>query len=119
MKINGHVLPDKINVLGTTYKIFYDEDIDTPKYENANGYVELWSKEIHVRRLLFEEPCSTHMNNLEELGYKVLRHEILHAFINESGLGESSDWAMNEEMIDWFAKQFPKLKHTFEKVQIV
>lgn len=36
---------------------------------------------------------------------KVKRHEILHAFAAESGLNECSDWARNEEMIDWIAYQ--------------
>ena len=37
------------------------------------------------------------------------RHEIIHAFLCESGLAENSTWAQEEEMVDWFAKQAPKL----------
>ena len=37
------------------------------------------------------------------------RHEIVHAFLFESGLAENSEWAQNEEMVDWIAKQGPKL----------
>ena len=38
-----------------------------------------------------------------------LRHEIIHAFLEESGLAACSaktmkPWARNEEMVDWFAK---------------
>ena len=45
---------------------------------------------------------------------RVLRHEIIHAFLNESGLSDSSNqyagaWAKNEEMVDWFAIQSPKI----------
>jgi hypothetical protein len=47
-----------------------------------------------------------------------LRHEIIHAFIAESGLrGSSLDvshWALNEEMVDWFALQLPKMLSVFE-----
>jgi hypothetical protein len=42
-----------------------------------------------------------------------LRHEIVHAFFFESGLAQSSnkceDWAMNEEMVDWIARQGLKI----------
>jgi hypothetical protein len=44
---------------------------------------------------------------------RVVRHEIVHAFLMESGLDESSNpadaWATNEEMVDWFARQGPKI----------
>lgn len=39
---------------------------------------------------------------------KVKRHEIVHAFLCECGLAECSGdtgaWAMNETMVDWFAR---------------
>ena len=33
----------------------------------------------------------------------------------ESGLAENSNWAQNEEMVDFFAIQFPKLLKAFEQ----
>lgn len=49
-----------------------------------------------------------------------LRHEIVHAFLNESGLKDctngAENWAGNEEMVDWIAIQFPKMLEVFEKV---
>ena len=43
-----------------------------------------------------------------------LRHEIVHAFFNESGLQFNGlqyegAWCKNEEMVDWFAAQGPKI----------
>lgn len=45
---------------------------------------------------------------------KILRHEIVHAFLNQSGLSENagiykSAWSINEEMVDWFAIQGTKI----------
>jgi hypothetical protein len=45
---------------------------------------------------------------------QTLRHEIVHAFFNESGLSDSSaspanGWAKFEEMVDWIAIQGPKI----------
>ena len=55
---------------------------------------------------------------------KTLRHEIIHAFLNESGLSDSSnqfdgEWAKNEEMVDWFAIQAPKIFSAFKKMNIL
>lgn len=34
-------------------------------------------------------------------------------FLFESGLAENSEWAQNEEMVDWFACQAPKIYVAF------
>ena len=50
----------------------------------------------------------------------VLRHELIHAFLFESGMDQSSAaheaWAVNEEMIDWMAIQMPKIMAAYESV---
>ena len=40
---------------------------------------------------------------------------MIHAFLHESGLAVNSDWAQNEEMVDWFALQAPKLFKAFKE----
>ncbi|HJA90843.1 MAG TPA: hypothetical protein H9948_08655 [Candidatus Jeotgalibaca merdavium] len=50
---------------------------------------------------------------------KNIRHELIHVFLFESGLGENSQWAQNEEMVDWFARQFPKLLKAFQAVSAI
>ncbi len=47
------------------------------------------------------------------------RHEIIHAFLFESGLAENSEWAQNEEMVDFFAIQFPKLMEVFKNADAI
>ena len=51
---------------------------------------------------------------------RVLRHEIIHAYLEESGLSASSNmisaWAQNEEMVDWLAIQSSKIFATFQEV---
>ena len=55
---------------------------------------------------------------------ETLRHEIIHAFFNESGLQDSANkfdgaWSKNEEMIDWFAIQPPKIFKLFKELDIL
>ena len=53
----------------------------------------------------------------------VIRHEIIHAFLFESGLAQNTNdvesWAMNEEMVDWLAIQFPKLLKAFKEAECI
>lgn len=51
---------------------------------------------------------------------KDLRHEIIHAFLFESGLSSNTNccfgaWAEYEEMVDRIAIQFPKILKVFEE----
>ena len=117
-------LPDKADVLGTEYKIFYETEENNPKLTNSKGYTELCAKEIHLDTSWFGVPRKDDPNpelilkDLWKEGYKVLRHELVHAFILESGLCECCDWAENEELVDWIARQFPKMAECFSKIGI-
>lgn len=48
---------------------------------------------------------------------QVIRHELIHAFLCESGLHENCEWH-NEEMVDWLAMQAPKLQKYLKKLNI-
>jgi len=54
---------------------------------------------------------------------KIARHEIVHAFLYESGLDCNSlkqyNWAENEEMVDWFAIQGPKIFKIYKELDIL
>ena len=102
----------KVNILGIDYKVEKHLEKEDPKLENANGYCETYSKKIVV------EEVQHYPRNLEEIGKfeeKVLRHEIVHTFLHESGLDNCSGWATNEEIVDWIALQAPKLVSVFEE----
>lgn len=51
---------------------------------------------------------------------KQLRHEIIHAFLAESGLQANFEhykqFGHEETIVDWFAIQFPKIMKTFEEI---
>lgn len=54
---------------------------------------------------------------------KVMRHEIIHAFLYESGLwvnsGNVENWGCSEEITDWIAIQFPKMLKAFQKANCI
>lgn len=115
MIINGNKLPNKANVLGTEYKIFYSTEEEYPKLKDSDGINEFVTKEIYIEKELFQEhrDDDLQVKDLPSYGRKVIRHELVHAFIEESGLAECCDWARSEELVDWIARQFPKMMKCF------
>lgn len=107
---------DKVNILGVDYKIKGMTEEENPKFKECNGYVDFTTKEIFV--CVFE-PDEKTFQNAEYFIKTALRHEIVHAALYESGLDTSSleysNWARNEEMVDWIAIQTPKLIKMFEE----
>lgn len=105
-----------INILGTPYEIIEQSEKENPKLKDAVGICEQYSKKIVLSDWLSNPTDEMAVENPEEFRKKVLRHEIIHAFLGESGLRNESEWAENEEMVDWFANQFEKIHRAFREV---
>lgn len=108
----------KVNILGTVYRIERHKREEDPKiFDESDGYVDTSTKLIVVED--FQETIQS-KSNLKEYAKQVIRHEIIHAFLFESGLDASSlhfggGWATNEELVDWIAVQAPKLMRAFQE----
>ena len=104
----------KINILGTEYEIVKNAKTEEyPQLNKSDGYTDFSIKKIVVADFEPDEDC---VEDLQWYKNKVLRHEIVHAFIYESGLAENCEWARNEELTDWIAIQFEKMLEAFLKV---
>lgn len=104
----------KVKILGTEYDIIRNaEEKDYPQLKKCDGFTDFSIKKIVVAD--FDKDESS-IDDLEWYKNKVLRHEIVHAFVYESGLAENCDWARNEEMTDWIAIQFTKMLEVFIQV---
>jgi len=108
-----------IKVLGTEYTVTEQSETENEKLKNANGLCEQYSKEIIINNMEKSKDDIMTVSNLQEFKNKVLRHEVIHAFFGESGLCSNSEWAENEEMVDWFAIQFPKIQNVFAELNIL
>lgn len=96
-----------VNILGSTWTVTPEEMKDN----NYDGLTDSSIKEIRIRLDNVNE-----VGNFEALVKKQTRHEIIHAFLYESGLSFNSDWAVNEELVDWIAIQFPKIAEVYEEL---
>lgn len=114
----------KIQILGTEYKIEYRNIKNDSNLDEMEGYTDLYQKLIVIgnieQRDYFKNELKEKINKVKN---KILRHEIIHAFLFESGLDTNSNrsysWADNEEMVDWFALQSPKIYKTYKKLNIL
>jgi len=112
--------PKSVNILGTEYKIKYQTRNDNKSLNDCFGYVEFYTKEIIIDNDLFDSSIKDgRFSDIFKKGYEVLRHEIIHAFIFESGLWKNCTWAENEEMTDFFALQIPKISKCFNDIKIL
>lgn len=107
----------KVSVLGTMYEIIKDANTEEyPKLKNCDGYTDFSIKRIVVAD--FERDESS-VEDLEWYKKKVLRHELVHAFIHESGLAENCSWARDEVLTDWVAMQFEKILGVFIELKCI
>ena len=110
-----------IGILGTPYSIHMQTESENPKLKTAYGLCETYAKKII---LLDDEPSDNvtddnfmYYENYVEFKTKSLRHEIVHAFLAESGLRNNSEWAENEEMVDWIAIQIEKMYPVMQQAE--
>lgn len=108
--------PRTINVMGTDVRVEFRKPADDKKLSHSDGY---YDHSVNLIVVLIPEPDDSTVENLEQYQKRVLRHELMHAFLHESGLsansGQSEAWACNEEMVDWFSIQAPKIFRVFQK----
>lgn len=103
----------QINVLGTAYTLTVCSESVEPRLKGCDGFCDETTKELFCEDYSKDRGDPNCKQQLPVQIRKVKRHEIIHAFLFESGLAESSPWAQNEEMVDFFARQFPKLLNAF------
>lgn len=105
----------KINILGTSYTIKECSADEDSFLKDCDGYCDKTSKVICITT-----KKTVHDDDIFEVyRNKILRHEIIHAFMNESGLQENFEhpkrYGHDETTVDWFAIQFPKLMAAFRE----
>ena len=104
------------DVLGAKYKIIKGNMVDYPQLERMAGYCDFNIHTIVVDE--FKNPDQDATADMDAYKKKVLRHELTHAFLRESGLSTNS-WADNEEIVDWIAIQAPKIFEVFTELNLI
>lgn len=104
----------KINILGTKYRIKCKK-LGNADFDGETDYTR--------KRIIIRIDNYNNVGDFKWLQKKQLRHEIIHAFMSESGL--QSNWKHVEEfghdetVVDWFAIQSPKIYKVFAELDIL
>ena len=107
-----------VDVLGTEYRIFRDvSESEDELLKQCDGYCDKTSHRI----ALSEKGPDANLDDYIAYQKSNLRHELIHAFLFESGLGGNSVWYVSgqehpEQTVDWIARQFPKMLKAFQQV---
>lgn len=110
----------KVNILGTEYSIELLTKTQDEYLKQVDGYCDKTSKRIVVRvQDENDKKDVSVIDNYDVYLRTMLRHEIIHAFLFESGLHNNFShpaWGHDETMIDWIAVQFPKIQEVMEQI---
>lgn len=111
------MIAKKVNILGVEYGIIIVpfDDPDLCEDEDRAGFCNPYTKDIVISGL----GNWTKEDDIGPAQKQILRHEITHAFLFESGLGYNSrsdeNWAINEEMVDWIAWKGPQIYEAWKE----
>ena len=112
------------DVLGTEYGMFQEKlsENEYMREQKLSGYCDCHDRKVVVADVSEKEYFELESaESAERYRRSIIRHEIIHAFLSESGLQDSATqcdapWSRNEEMVDWFAIQWPKINEAFKAV---
>lgn len=99
----------KIDILGTPYQLIVCSKEEDSKLHDADGYTDHTTKKCFVEDM---KPDNQSLGDLKEYQNIVIRHELTHAFLFESGMAA---YSYDEKLVDWIAFQFKKLQKAFEE----
>ena len=104
-------------VLGTPYTLEIRSVAEDAMLRTCDGYCDKTSKLLVVTAP--EAECE--LDDFSVYQRKVIRHEVIHAYLFESGLHENMSHAAaghDEQMVDWFAAQYPKIAATYRELGV-
>ena len=110
------MIKQALNILGTEYTLCLATVREDPSLKEMDGYCDKTVKKIVV--LTEDEDAGvTSVQDFAVYQRKVMRHEIIHAFLFESGLHENWDHKVghDETYVDWIATQWPKMAAVFKE----
>ena len=113
----------KVDILGSEWSVKFGNNKEYPNLTSVDGYTDSSTREIVVDDMETSHGQIGVKADLKSYQKHVVRHEIIHAFLLESGLDSNSNsadsWAANEEMVDWLAIQSPKIFKVFNELKLM
>ena len=109
-----------VSILGTEYTVEICSPEEEKTLEQCDGFCDKTSHRVVVSTK--SEDCN--LDDFDAYQRKVIRHEIIHAFLHESGLDCNLYHAAgpvgshDEQMVDWVACQWPKIRRVYDELGV-
>lgn len=118
MKDMKHGTSKVVQVLGNDYTIYYGDATQYPVLTDLDGACDTSTRSIFIDSCSTASSSNEAKGNLQVHKQHITRHELIHAFLYESGLDACVPW-VTEEMVDWLAIQSPKLFKLFQDTRCI
>lgn len=106
-----------IEIMGSPWNIKYLTTKECKFLEEADGITDASTHEIVI-----QAGNPNDIGNMDIVRAIALRHEIIHAYLYECGLGSNFEHANKfgheETIVDWFARMFPRILKTYQELGI-
>lgn len=105
-----------VSILGSAWTVETKDRKLDECLKDCDGYCDKTTREIVVTN----KDEDSDLSNFEVYQKKCIRHEIVHAFLFESGLAENfehpNQFGQEETMVDWIAIQGTKIYNAWKQV---
>lgn len=110
-----------INILGTEYVLHICPESKDERFGNfgCTGFCDHSTKELFVSNFIEFKNKDISVSDIRYVIRTSIKHEMVHAFMYESGLGEDwehKDVGQEETVVDWIARQLDKMNTAADKV---
>lgn len=105
-----------INILGSMWEVRLRKEQEDKRLKDCSGLTD-WTSRVIV---VLDGRDGSNLGKPGVYMLKVLRHEIVHAYLFESGLGDDwthADMGQEETVVDWIAFQLPKMSRTVAEAE--
>lgn len=103
-----------VDILGASYKVVFETEQENPKLKGLDGYCDWTALTISINKILLTDGYLDDLANKEFEIKKVIRHELIHAFLMESGMTKYSE---DEVLVEWIAAQFDKIDFAIKAIE--
>lgn len=101
-----------VDILGERYEVKFTSELNEPELDGYAGLCKSLSKEILINTDI--HTLKDENDDISRLfANDTVRHELVHAFLNESGL---TQYSYDETLVEFIAMQLPKINKVVEKL---
>ena len=106
-----------VRILGEPWHVMMCTSEVEPRLKEMSGFCDQTS---HFIGIVDPKEKNGNIDNEVVLVKQIIRHEIIHAFMYASGLGDSwehKEYGHDETIVDWIALQFRKIEEVVNEVE--